>query len=140
VLLDNVRANYIEIRSSGVTIKNSEILADSVGINIAASDVVIESTRIIAKKNGIQARGIELEMTGVYVEADTALAVSRSKFDLAGCDFVGRSAAIASDVNNRARLPVPDLSEFLFSVCSLKSAGSETDIHGTLEISPDSPQ
>jgi len=140
VLIENVQAKYIEILSSGVTIRNSYVHAGPVGVYMSASNVIIENSEIKAQKKAIQARGAELEMTGVYLEADTALATSRSQFDLAGCEFKGWNAAISNDEMNRAHLPVPDVSEFLFSVCKLKSGWTEQYMHGKMEISPANPQ
>lgn len=140
VLLKNVRANYVELRASGVTIENSQIDGEITGLYIAASTVEIENSIIKAKNKAIQARGADIRLTGVTLQADTAMAISRSKFDIAGSYLVGSRVAITQDAQNSARLPVPDRSEFIFSVSNLRSGDKFERLHGTLEIGPENPQ
>ena len=74
------------------------------------------------------------------LQADTALAVSRSKFDIAGCYLSGKKVAIAQDAQHSAKLPAPDRSDFIFSVSNIKSAAKLERWHGYLEIGPKNPQ
>ena len=134
VLIENVQAKYIDIRSSTVTIKNSIIEGEKTGLYISASTVNIENSEIRAKIKAIQSRGAEIVMTGVTLKADTALAASRSNFDIAGCNLSGIHCAISCDANNSANLPVPDKSTFLFSVSILENGKQRERIHGKMKV------
>ncbi len=140
VLLKDITANYVELRASTVTLEKCQILGDITALYVAASTVEIENSTIQANNKAIQARGAEIKLTGVTLQADTALAVSRSKFDIAGSYLIGNKVAIAQDAQHSARLPVPDRSDFVFSVTNLKSAGKLERRHGYLEVGPKNPQ
>jgi hypothetical protein len=139
VLLDHVQATYIDIRSSLATIRNSVINGQEKGIYISAATVTIENCTIRAKRKALQTRGAELTLTACTLSADTAIAASRSRFNIAGCELDGAKRALTTAGHDHAILPVPDRSEFLFSVTKVQSGTKKNHLHGTLEIGPRNP-
>jgi len=136
VLLDHVHAAYIDIRSSLVTIRNTVVEGEKTGVYISATTVTMENCKIRAKGKALQTRGAELTVTACSFSADSALTTSRSRFDIAGSEFCGTERAIAADIRDHAILPVPDRSDFLFSVTKVQSRGKTSHLHGTLIIGP----
>ncbi len=139
VLLDHVQAAYIDIRSSLATIRNSVINGRKSGVYISAATVTMENCIIKAKGKALQTRGAELTLTACTLSADTAIASSRSRFNIAGSELYGTKRAITADIRNHAILPVPDRSDYLFSVTKIRSGNKISHLHGTLEIGPRKP-
>ncbi len=139
VLLDHITATHIDIRTSLVTLRDCVIKGQKTGLYVASATVIMENCDIRANGKALQTRGAELTLTACSLSADTAIVSSRSRFNIAGCELYGNKRAITSDRHNHAILPVPDRSDFLFSVTKLRSGAKISHLHGTLDIGPRKP-
>jgi hypothetical protein len=126
VILDSVQARYLEIRNSEVTIKNSNITGNSCAIKITASEVNIENSNIKGIVRGLDCNAATVEMTAVFVKADTGISTQGSRFDIAGGSIRGSQAAVAYAPYKGEPRP----SEFIFSVSKVYYGDAAKRMHG----------
>ncbi len=137
ISLTNVRANLIDISSSKVIIKNSKIDGGFLAINVGRSEVELEQCLITADKQGLRSHSSEIKMTLVSILADTAIATTRSRFDLAAVELHGGTAAVASTGDLHSKLP--NSSDLVFSVSYLRSPVFTGHVHGFRNVQPGKP-
>ena len=96
-------------------------------VGVYANGVTIRGSRVTIEQGVIQGEGTVLRVvdsvvlaSGLWVEGDTALAVTSSRLDLAGVELIGRETAVQAD----------ETSTLLFSVSQLTSSRGRKLIHG----------
>lgn len=95
-------------------------------VTITRSRVSMESGEIRGPGTALQIAGSTVSASGLQVEGETALAVSRSRLDLAGVSLTGREAALS----------VAQPTAILFSVSRAQSPRFRGFLHGPLMITP----
>jgi hypothetical protein len=92
------------------------------------STVAIDDSRIGGGKT-VYARNSTIVMTGGSVEGDVAITALASRLDLAAVDVEGREAAVTA----------PLRSYVVFSLCRVRSARSQGDLHEFYAITAKNP-
>ncbi|WP_303903337.1 alpha/beta fold hydrolase [Thiohalomonas denitrificans] len=115
----------IELRHcKGVTIK-----ASTVGrISLFESRVDIIDSQVLSSSTALTAEGSYVRATATTFRGETAIAASRSRFDLAGVSLIGKRAAVEAKRS----------SKFIFSVCDISSGTNKGHLHGFRNLKAES--
>lgn len=132
--LSSISAKWIQIKSSRVVLKNSEISGSMEAMNIEAAEVNLKNCEITSNSIGIRTRGSDLKMTLTTIKADTAIATTSSRFDLAAVELIGRKAAVCADIKTSDS--TGNISDLLFSVSKIYSPFTNGNIHKFCNVSP----
>ena len=121
VVISRGRTRLININNSTVTIENSIVDGNDVGINVSNSKVSI---------------------TGSRISADTAVKIKHSQVDFAGTVLKGRTAALvlveSSQYSTQKSVDIP-ATPVLFSVSRAESPGHSGTLHGVIKLTAQNP-
>ncbi|MEJ2052756.1 MAG: alpha/beta hydrolase, partial [Calditrichaceae bacterium] len=132
--LSGIYANWIQIKSSRLILKNAEITGNMEAMNIQSAEVNLKDCNIRSNNVGIRTRGSDLKMTLTTIKADTAIATTSSRFDLAAVELIGIEAAVCADLTT---LDSPrNVSDLLFSVSKINSPLTKGNMHKFCNVSP----
>jgi pimeloyl-ACP methyl ester carboxylesterase len=135
VNLIDFKAKHVSMISCRMTLKNGSILGDKEGINILRSEANFENCTILSQNIGLRCRASEIEMTLSKVKADTAIATTSSRFDLAAVTIEGGWIAVWADVKT---WDTPkNVSDLLFSISYVGSPLTNRRMHEFCNVSPE---
>jgi pimeloyl-ACP methyl ester carboxylesterase len=109
VVIRNANINNLVIRSSSVSIENSEIISTQTAMDVGQSDVVITASRLIG---------------------ETAIMLSGSQLDMAGVTLIGEDFSVNGDESS---------SLLVFSVSMIDSQYDTRAIHEFVKVDRENP-
>jgi len=109
VVIRNANIENLVIRSSSVSIENSEIISTETALDVGQSDVVITASKLIG---------------------ETAIKLSGSRLDLAGVTLIGEDFSVNGDESS---------SSLVFSVSMIDSKYDTREIHEFVKVDRDNP-